>query len=765
MKRSLLGFFAFFSLFSLLIHAEIPLTKDKKALAEIVVDAKADKVIKYAASELQHWVEEISGAKLAIVNKPDKMKYKIILQVNPAAFEVDLKKMQDNDGYALREKGNKLYLIASKSKGILNGVFKLLFKNTDIIWARPNVEFGTLFSKNPNLTLTKTDYIDIPVYVLRGWQMIGSGYDIPSEIWQVRNGSNWSAATLKYNSKFTKFGNVLEHGGGHNLVKSYITGKKYFKDHPDFFPLINGKRVRPTSKRKVQLCFMNPEMTKAFIREVDKKIKKYPNYDTYRIMIEDNYNLCNCSKCVKPIKLANGKTIDKKDRAFRSTQFFLFLNQIARHMQKNYPGKKILTFGYFFTQISPHCKVEPNISISFCPIFKNSRATIQAPCNTKTKNKFAGWMKYTKNLTWREYFGLTGSYPRPIDAIAIADWQYVNKFGINKTYSEMYSDAIGRRANGIKTWNTNSMYFWTLANASWNPYQDVKILRKEFLKRVYGKAANDVEEFYSILEKSWYQINGISRWNDKSSFVWRRSVEEQNLGEKCRKLLESAATKVSNAKSKKMLAALSKTFDEEMNLINDTRVYAVKVQKKPVFDPDFKSAEWQKAIPTDRFYMQGKAHKDRTVLRILYDNKNLYFGIKCYYKDVKNMHYAAPNPGKKQFPNGEGFELFLSKAGATKKSYSQVVVDPINNRYWGGRYAGKWKSQAKITADGWSAMVTFSLARLGLKSAASGKFCGAFVRQFMHKSAKKGAAPDIWASLLGSKRHKQKTFIEVTLKK
>jgi Domain of unknown function (DUF4838) len=730
----------FFALSTLLLQAEIPLTKDGKALAEIVIDAKADKVMKYAASELQHWIKEISGAKLPIVRKPGGMEYKIFLKVNPPAFEADLVKLQGNDGYAVHEKGKELYLIASKSKGILNGVFKLLFKNTDIIWARPNVDFGTIFSKNSNLILTQTDYIDIPVFIVRGWQMIGPR--LTSEFWQARNGSNWSAATLNYNPKLAKFGNVLEYGGGHNLVKCYITGKKYFKKHPDFFPLIDEERVGPTPKHKVQLCFMNPAMTTAFIREVDAKIRKNPDYDTYRIMIEDNYKLCNCPKCVKPIKLADGKIIYKRDKAFRSTQFFLFLNQIARHMRKNYPGKKILTFGYFFTEIPPYCKVEPNISISFCPIYKNSKATMQSYRNTKTRKKFMGWLKNTRNLTLREYFGLCGPYPRPVDAIAIADWRYVNKLGINKTYSEMYSDAVGRRMDGVKTWDLNSMYFWTLANACWNPYQDVKTLRKEFLKRVYGKAADDVGEFYSVLEKSWHKVDDISRWNDKAGFVWRRSVEEQNLAGKCRKLLESAAAKVLNVKSRKMLNALRAAFEEQVRIGKAFSTTAKKVDKKPVFAPDFNLKEWKKAPAAAKFVISNNTFsREKTSIKILYDKTNIYFGIKCFDKKPGQAYARPAGQPRDKWPAGDKIELFVTgydKLG--KVSCNQIVLDINGNIYDSQNKNINWNAdfalKCKVTANGWSAMLTLPFKEINVDLNKNPQIKVMFVRYWNHKSDK-----------------------------
>ena len=725
------------------LRAEIPLAKNGVPEAEIIIDKNSDEVIKYAANELRYWVRDISGANLPVLNQTGDKKYKMFLQVNPEAFKNDLKKLKGNDGYAVRTKGNKLFLIASESKGILNGVFRLLYKNSDIIWARPNVNYGTFFTKNPNLSLKKTDYIDIPVYKLRGWQMIGPRHHMPSEIWQVRNGNNWSAATNTYNKKFVKFGNILEFGGGHNLVGLYITEKKYFKKHPDFFPLIDGKRTRPSETRnKVQLCFTNPEMTKAFISEIDKRIKAAPDYDTYRIMIEDNYNLCNCSKCLKDITLDNGKVIKKDDPAFRSSQFFLWLNQIARHMEKFYPGKKILTFGYFFTEIPPLCKVEPNISISLCPIYKNSKASIESPLNAKTKKKIDGWLKITDNITLREYYGLSGPYPRPVDAIAISDWKYASKHGIDKTYSEMYADAIGRRMDGVKSWNVNAPYFWAMTIAPWNPDINIEELRNEFFERVYGPAAEDVKKFYKLTEKGWLKSGGISQWNDKAPFVWRCSVREQGLADQCRKALKSAAMKVKGSKAKKMLAGLRETFEEQIELGKPFHMTAKKVEKEPDFDPDFCSGEWKKAVAADKFAITGSSvSREKTSVKVLYDNKNLYFGIKCFDKEPAKAFGSPAGSKRDKWPAGDKFELFVTGYDPDGKVNCNQIVFDINGNIYDSRNKDKawnaeFKLERKTTSNGWSAFLTLPAKTLNVDLCRNPKLRVMFVRYWNHKSPK-----------------------------
>ncbi len=751
------------SLIAVTLQGAVQLTENGKPAAEIIIDQAAHPAVKYAAEELRNWVKQISGAELAIVNAPGSAANKIILSAAPDKFPADLEKLKENDGYAVRTSGNTVYLFGSCPKGVLNGVYKWLFKNTDIIWARPNTEFGTIFSQNPTLNFQHTDYVDVPVYVLRGWQMIGPNNHVPSEEWQVRNGSNWSALT-SFNKDRVKYAPIFEYGGGHNLVGLYIPEKKYFDKHPEFYPMKDGKRTRPsTHSASTQLCFTNPELLKTFIAEVDTRVKANPDYGTYRIMIEDNYILCECPECMKPITTPEGNIVNNKDKNFRSTQFFLWLNEIAKHFQVNYPEKRILTFGYFFTEIPPACKVEPNISISFCPIYKDSKFAIDAPNNKETMNRFQGWMPITNQLTWREYYGLVPPFPRPADVIALTDWKYVNQYGINRTYSEMYADAMGSRMDGIKSWDANAMYFWVMANGSWNPDQDVQAMRREFLKRVYGPAADDVGKYFSLLEEQWFKSPGKSGWNDNAWANWKKCVVQTGLEKTLRNHLESAAAKVTHPNAKKMLEGVRSNFEEYMTIAKEFQLTAVKVDAAPQFDPDFASGEWLKAVPNDKFFVNTsmKPHTDKTVLRVLYDDQNIYFGVKCDHADVKKMYYR-PATDKNIFPDGEGFEIFLQGVWKGKTHFAQMVFDPANNRYSAVRPV-KWTSQAQVTDTGWSGMATVPWKDIGLDPATAKVLHGTFVRQYLRAPAP-GSAPARAAILFGGARHNMSSFCDIILK-
>ena len=53
---------------------------------------------------------------------------------------------------------------------------------------------------------------------------------------------------------------------------------------------------------------------------------------------------------------------------------------------------------------------------------------------------------------------------------------------------------------GDEVWDLGAPFLWNLTNAVWNPEQDCHALRREFCERCFGKAAEDMVTFYSLLD-------------------------------------------------------------------------------------------------------------------------------------------------------------------------------------------------------------------------------------------------------------------------
>lgn len=547
----------------------LTVTKEGKPAAEIIITKDAPAPIVNAAKEFRHWIKAISGAELPIINAPADMPVKLNFTCAAeilAKYPEDAKKLEGNDGYAVRTEGNTIYLFASQPKGVLNGAFKLLFHNTDIIWARPNVEFGTLFTPNPNIEFKYISHIDIPRFLMRGWQVAYGIGDVEFK-WSVRNGANWTSWSTSKVKANDDWGMWKEAYYGHNVIGRYLQPKKYFKDHPEFYAARKGKRIDPHTRNASQLCFSNQEMLKAFIPEYLASVALRPDATMHGICIEDNGICCDCPSCIAPITLPEGKILTVKDNNFYSTRFFMFLNQVAKALKEKYPEKRVSTFAYLFTEEPPAVPIEDNIDVMICPIYKNVKFPVTTPENETTWAKLRGWLKLTQNIIMYEYYGLTKDYPRPVDISAAIDYKYEYENGIKLAHSEICSDNEKRpntdtwRDRSIACWNCNSMYFWVLTNLDWNPYADVHKLRQEYLKRVFGPAAPDVAKYLTLTEKAWRASTEQSTWNTPSDASWE-SLAKLNLIPECKEALDRATAKNLSPNSRKMLDRLKLSFTD-----------------------------------------------------------------------------------------------------------------------------------------------------------------------------------------------------------
>jgi hypothetical protein len=134
----------------------------------------------------------------------------------------------------------------------------------------------------------------------------------------------------------------------------------------------------------------------------------------------------------------------------------------------------------------------------------------------------------------------------------------------------------------------------------------------------------------------------------------------------------------------------------------------------PVIDGDISDPVWQRAAPIDEFYQlepqEGQPPQERTVVRVLYDENNLYFSIMAYdpapvtarvkqrdgsidSDDIIRI-YLDPDMTRRN-----GFIFEVNPLGARREGLVQ------NNRDVLYEWNTIWNAKAKITPEGWQAEV------------------------------------------------------------
>ena len=263
-----------------------PMEKGVSSNFEILLNAQAAPAEEFAAFELQRYLKMITGLHVPVHNRFNisfENKFLLCLPDSPhfsaqlrKIFAKDLEALKGTDGYALRQKGKMIYLIADCPKGLLNGVYRFLMKNTDIIWPRPAGELA-IFTPAKTLLFRETDVLDIPEFKYRGWgwNFARTVWSDEVELWRAKTGMNRPGGPV-YPLNYTRDRRLgiiddyfIMYESGHNMVSHWLPLKEYGKTHPEYYMLIDGKRYL---KNDANPCYTNPEVASVIAGRVIREI-------------------------------------------------------------------------------------------------------------------------------------------------------------------------------------------------------------------------------------------------------------------------------------------------------------------------------------------------------------------------------------------------------------------------------------------------------------------------------------------------------------
>ncbi len=689
---------------------------------EIVLGANSDPREMRAARELQYWVEQISGKEMPLLAVPSsKANEKIFVGRKWAEkFTDDLKYLEDSDGYAVRRSGKNIYIFGADPRGTLFGVYALLEKNSDIIWPRPNPEMAAVFSVNSDLKFSESDFRSRPAFKVRQLQFAG-GHDQAAyfhQDWAGRNGVN---TPLKFDRGFPyllwRQGAMLGHGGF--MISNFLGIND--KDQT-IYPLVDGRRQ---PNRWLQPCYTNPTVPEKIAAKAREMLKSVPGkkIERFTINIGDNWGVCACPECMKPITLADGSTLSPKsprstvDPLFFSTRHFMMLNEVAAKLAGDYPNLKIGTHAYIFTAEPPKVKIHPMIVPEFAAYPTSNTMYPILEQNTEQSKmwprRFKAWMNDYDNLLGCFGYYYTDGFNLFADSAA-ADYRALAD---NKPYQVHTEGLMFDYDDRPVNWDADASEKWIIARLMWDPGQDPRKLRETYITRTYQDTAPLMRRFNDLLQKSWEERkkeNFFINCHSSGNVIFEKLFVEPGIEKTARELLQQAAAVAKNPASKRIIERMLKRFDSYAAGLN--RNYLPLVEESTAEWSDFTSPHWFKALvmadfkvqPDWRPVRQEIPSKYPAEVRFMRDKANLYVRINAVSPEKYTQSKANV------FPKNDRVELVFR---SDKETY-YYAVGPGGETYavadWGADR--KWKSiwEVKFTPlpDGWGAMLKIPLAEL-----------------------------------------------------
>lgn len=461
-------------LFVLTQAGAMPLASEGTTKVVIVTPAEPSPSVARAARELQTFLHEITGAEFRCVTEATPSADTEIILGAPTRMKrlgvsVDLKKL-GSEGYLLRTVGNHLVIAGSDVRGVMYGVYGLLQDHLGCRWLTPEV---SRIPERPNLELPELNETMIPALAYR-WPAVVDCYN-PD--WCTRNRVNVSPKLTEQHGGSVKFC-----GWAHTFA-SLVPTDKYFDEHPEYFALVDGKRLR----ERTQLCCTNEDVIRIATEAVRLRMKSNPDATYFSVSQNDWGNYCQCPRC---------QELAEREESQMGPVLHL-VNRVAEAVADEFPDKRITTLAYQWSRKPPKTlRPRPNVTIRLCTIeccFTHPLPGCDYPANVQFCKDLEGWSAISGDLwIWNYTTNFRNYYlPHPVLRALNDDI----RFFVEHNVRGVYEQDTKLTPHG----EMSDLGGYIMAQFLWNPKYDEDTAINEFLEAVYEDAAPHLRTYIDLL--------------------------------------------------------------------------------------------------------------------------------------------------------------------------------------------------------------------------------------------------------------------------
>ncbi len=270
------------------------LTLCKDGCSEYRITAEGTETVRFAAAELQKYLERISGIRLPI-NSPAS---------SPAIVLKQTGTNQDRDRYTIKTEGKDVVIGGSNPRSVLFGVYAFLEKFGGVRFFAPEYECipSTNWLEIPaDLQLEQTT--EFAVRTLRAeltmkvelvdWAAKNRFNSFSLDMWRWDGSTDWVDAKGIIDAVNLR-GLTLE-GSGHAMCY-FLNSEKYYDIHPEWYPEVDGKRIAGKYTGD-NFCYSTPEAVEECARNVIASLRQLPQMKRLSIWPGDGGRRCGCARC------------------------------------------------------------------------------------------------------------------------------------------------------------------------------------------------------------------------------------------------------------------------------------------------------------------------------------------------------------------------------------------------------------------------------------------------------------------------------------
>jgi len=506
-----------------LMAEKITLAKDSKPQATIVLPKNPHAKLVAAANDLQSYVKKICGVTLPIVKTGKKVNGCAIYigQNELTSAEDKVSAKSDPDTMVKNVRNGNIFINGYTNTAISWGVYTMLQEDLGVRWFAPTEdwEYYPKAAKPGELVIDVKSKIYKPTISPRTWP---GHFNTPA----LREWCTRQRVMVNEVRRKASFAN--------NIFRIFPPAK-YAKDHPEYYPLINGERYIPkANESKWRPCESNPDVQRVVVEHIRKYFDTHPYTDSFSLGLDDVFHLCQCPGC-----MAMDSSPDDMKNVKYSSRHYKFVNIIAKEVAKTHPDRFIGTLIYSPT-LQPPVDV-PKMEDNVCAYITQDASLWKDPAQRKKDMALtAEWAKRVKYLSRYEYIGLSCVTPRYYPHLL----DEALRFDLKHNFVGMYQEVC-------TVLPIHAPMVWALSELEWDASRSVDSLLDEFMTKMYGESAAEMKEFFNFLEKCWI-TNKLATWvfNDLKAQAEVMTVEELRTAHK---ILDKAMQKTTDPMTRKRI--------------------------------------------------------------------------------------------------------------------------------------------------------------------------------------------------------------------
>ncbi len=496
----------------------INLSQSGQALMPIIISPEASPAEKYAASELQKYLNQITGATFTVTENIPETGNAIYVGLSESVLgrcpDFKFSKL-GTEGILIRTVDGDLVLSGGYPRGTVYAVYTFLQNELGCRWYAPDQE---LVPTQADLSIGKIDMAYVPPFIYREYYSEGAT-------------DKAFAAKMRLNGReFLKdipeeMGGGIRMGSAHTLTNVFVKPDEHFEAHPEWFAWRKDEQKRVDK----QLCKTNKALQQQVLKEVRAYLEE--NYATMSeghkmvsVSCPDNNVYCQCETCLASIEREQtpaGPLIE-------------LLNVVARGIDKQYPDVAVNTLAYWHTDLPPqHLKVADNTVVQIGTLDRNHRLPV---AQTRFHKIIQGWKKSAKHLYIWDYDANFRNFmqPHPNHFVVGQSLKYYHQNGVKGVFLQ---GSWGPAAE------LYAMRTWVYGQLLWDPTLDDKKLMIEFCKNYYGEGGKYILRYIDHINEAVNRKKAffLGAYNH-STHKWL-TLEDMNTATK---LIDAAAKAVEN---------------------------------------------------------------------------------------------------------------------------------------------------------------------------------------------------------------------------